>query len=504
MGRSVDQPVRLLPAVDPWAEAIRLVDGGWRSWDELERRGRRLARALESSGVSSGAVFAVLAENQLEWGELYLGNARAGSRLVPLNWHLTARELSELLVDSGAQLVITDAAHREQAEAAAAAVGIDRLIMLGDEYEHWLAAAPDAPLAERDAGSLMLFTGGTTGRSKGVDRSDRHATVADWPSRAAGWGRLVQMPVDGRALVTTPLYHALGGAVFQAALCSGVPVVVDGRFDAERTLALVARHRITTTTMVPTQFVRLLKLADDVRAAADVSSLRWVLHTAAPCPDWAKREMIDWFGPVIYEMYGSSEGAGPALCSSEEWLAHPGTVGRATAAVEYSIVGEDGEELPNGEVGTIYCRRVDGAPTYHGDPDKTAAMILPDGRFTVGDLGSLDDEGYLYLADRRVDLIITRGSNVYPAEIEGVLVQQSGVGDAAVFGIPHPDWGQQIMAVVEPASGEVDLDDVREFVAQRLAPFKVPDVFDVIDELPREAHGKLKKRLLRDRYWTEA
>jgi long-chain acyl-CoA synthetase len=280
--------------------------------------------------------------------------------------------------------------------------------------------------------------------------------------------------------------------------------VVDGRFDAERTLALVARHRITTTTMVPTQFVRLLKLAADVRAAADVSSLRWVLHTAAPCPDWAKREMIDWFGPVIYEMYGSSEGTGPALCSSEEWLAHPGTVGRATAAVEYSIVGEDGEELSNGEVGMIYCRRVDGAPAYHGDPDKTAAMILPDGRFTVGDLGSLDDEGYLYLADRRVDLIITRGSNVYPAEIEGVLVQHPGVGDAAVFGIPHPDWGQQIMAVVEPASGEVDLDDVREFVAQRMAAFKVPDVFDVIDQLPREAHGKLKKRLLRDRYWTEA
>ena len=503
MGDSVGQPVRLLDVDDPRADAIGMVDGGSLSWDELERRGRRLARALDGSGVSGGAAFAVLAENRLEWGELHLGNARAGSRLVPLNWHLTARELSELLVDSGARLVVTDATHRQQAQAAVAAVGIDRLIAFGEEYEDWLAAVPDDPLPERDAGSLMLFTGGTTGRSKGVDRSDRHATVTEWASRAAGWGRLVRMPAEGRALITTPLYHALGGAVLQAALCSGVPVVVDGRFDAERTLDLIARHRITTTTMVPTQFVRLLKLDDDVRAAADVSSLRWVLHTAAPCPDWAKREMIEWFGPVIYEMYGSSEGTGPALCDSEEWLAHPGTVGRATAAVEYSIVGEDGENLPNGEVGTIYCRRVDGAPAYHGDPEKTAAMILPDGRFTVGDLGSLDDEGYLYLADRRVDLIITRGSNVYPAEIEGVLVEHQAVADAAVFGIPHPDWGQQIMAVVEPAAGEVDLDDLRAFVADRLAAFKVPDVFDVIDQLPREAHGKLKKRLLRDRYWTD-
>ena len=337
MGDSVGQPVRLLDVDDPRADAIGMVDGGSLSWDELERRGRRLARALDGSGVSGGAAFAVLAENRLEWGELHLGNARAGSRLVPLNWHLTARELSELLVDSGARLVVTDATHRQQAQAAVAAVGIDRLIAFGEEYEDWLAAVPDDPLPERDAGSLMLFTGGTTGRSKGVDRSDRHATVTEWASRAAGWGRLVRMPAEGRALITTPLYHALGGAVLQAALCSGVPVVVDGRFDAERTLDLIARHRITTTTMVPTQFVRLLKLDDDVRAAADVSSLRWVLHTAAPCPDWAKREMIEWFGPVIYEMYGSSEGTGPALCDSEEWLAHPGTVGRATAAVAPSM-----------------------------------------------------------------------------------------------------------------------------------------------------------------------
>ena len=213
--------------------------------------------------------------------------------------------------------------------------------------------------------------------------------------------------------------------------------------------------------------------------------------------------MIDWWGPVIYEMYGASEGAGPAICDSHEWLAHPGTVGKASPVLEYSIVDDDGNDLPTGEVGTIYAKRLDGAPEYHGDPDKTDSIRLPDGRFTVGDVGWLDEDGFLYLADRRVDLIITGGSNVYPAEIEAVLVEHPQVGDAAVFGIPDPEWGQQIKAVVEPADAEtgVDVDSLRSFAADRLASFKLPKSFDVIDQLPREAHGKLKKRYLRDPYW---
>ena len=255
--------------------------------------------------------------------------------------------------------------------------------------------------------------------------------------------------------------------------------------------------------MVPTQFIRLLKLPDDVREKYDVSTLRWVLHTAAPCPEWAKRAMIEWWGPVIHEMYGSSEGAGPAVCDSHEWLAHPGTVGKATAAVEYSIVSEGGDDLPPGEVGTIYARRVGGPPEYRGDPDKTAAARLADGRFTVGDMGWLDEEGYLYLADRRVDLIITGGTNVYPAEIEAVLIRHPAVADAAVFGIPHPEFGQEIKAVLETSpDAEIDVDDVAEFAATHLAKFKRPASYDVVAQLPREAHGKLKKRLLRDPYWS--
>jgi long-chain acyl-CoA synthetase len=311
------------------------------------------------------------------------------------------------------------------------------------------------------------------------------------------------MPTEGTTVSTTPLYHALGMAALAASLASGVPIVILPRFTPESTLAAIEQHSITSAAMVPTQFIRMLKLDDEVRNRYDVSSLRWILHTAAPCPEWAKRAMIDWFGPVIYEMYGASEGAGPAICDSHEWLAHPGTVGRASARIEYSIVDDDGNDLSNGEIGTIYCKRVDGAPEYYGDEEKTASIQLPDGRFTVGDIGWLDDDGFLYLADRRVDLIITGGSNVYPAEIEAVLVEHPMVADAAVFGIPDPDMGQQIKAVLEPAGDEpIDVDAVRAFVADRLAKFKVPKSFDVVDALPREAHGKLKKRLLREPYWT--
>jgi long-chain acyl-CoA synthetase len=309
------------------------------------------------------------------------------------------------------------------------------------------------------------------------------------------------MPDAGTTLITTPLYHAFGNGVLSASLARGLSVVMAGRFDPLGTLEAIERHRITATPMVPTQFLRLLKLDDADRTRFDLSSLEWILHTAAPCPAWAKVAMIEWLGPVIYEMYGSSEGTGPTICDSHEWLAHPGTVGKASSRIEYSIVDDDGNDLPPGEVGTIYCRRSDGAPEYHGDPDKTASIQLPDGRFTVGDLGWLDDDGYLYLADRRVDLILVAGSNVYPAEIEAVLSEHPSVADVAVFGIPDPEWGEQVKAVIEPA-GEVDLDDVRRFAADRLASYKLPKSYDVVDRLPREAHGKLKKRLLRDPYWA--
>jgi long-chain acyl-CoA synthetase len=436
-----------------------------------------------------------------------LGNARAGTRIVPLNWHLTPSELAALLSDSGAKLLVVGPGLDDLGAEAADLAGVSRVLTMTGAYPSWLDDAGDQLLAAGSAGSAgstMLFTGGTTGRSKGVIRSDHHVDIENWSKIWSGWASLVKMPTTGITLITTPVYHALGLAVMTASLSRGMPVVMTERFDPEVTLGLIEEHRITSTTMVPTQFVRLLKLDSDIRHRHDLSSMQWILHSAAPCPPWVKRSMIDWFGPVIYEMYGSSEGTGPAICDSKEWLERPGTVGRASARVTYSIVDEDGNDLPAGEVGTIYCRRTDGAPEYHDDPEKTEASRLPDGRFTVGDLGWLDEDGYLFLADRRVDLIITGGSNVYPAEIEAVLVEHPSITDVAVFGIPDPDWGQRIMAVIEPAPRTmVDLDDVREFAGRQLAAYKIPRDFEIVETLPREAHGKLKKRLLRDPYWDQ-
>ena len=492
----------MLAPADRSTTAVTCGDVSW-SWHDVELRGRRVARALDDAGLGPGAVWGVLAHNGVEWAELTLGNVRAGTRMVPLNWHLTAVEVAALLTDSGCGLIVTDSSLRELAHDAAAIAGVERIIELGSEYEAWLDAAGDELLTDRQAGSPMLFTGGTTGRSKGVTRSELAADIASWAALWSRWGTFVRMPDTGTALITTPLYHALGTAVMGAALAKGSPVVIAGRFDPEGTLGLIEQHEITSGPMVPTQFIRMLKLPEEVRERYDLSSLRWILHTAAPCPAWAKVAMIDWFGPVIYEMYGSSEGTGPAICDSNEWLAHPGTVGKASPRIEYSIVDDEGNDLPPGEVGTIYCKRSDGAPEYHGDPDKTAAMQLPDGRFTVGDLGWLDDDGFLYLADRRVDLILVAGSNVYPAEIEAVLIEHPSVADAAAFGIPDADMGEQVKAVLEPADGvEIDIDAIVAFATERLARYKLPKSYDIVDALPREAHGKLKKRLLRDPYWA--
>ncbi len=499
------QPRFLLPLTekDPDAEAVWTPTASL-TWSELENRARRLAYALVDRGLEPGERWAVLAHNRVEWPEFLLGNTRAGTKMAPLNWHLTPRELDELLTDSGARLLVVDETLEDAGRQAARSAGLDPtdVVVLGPFYEAWLAASPDTPLPDWPMGSSLLYTGGTTGRSKGVTRSDTAGPVSQWPQRSSAWGAQARLPTEGVGLVTTPLYHSLAQGFSAAAVARRHTLSILPRFDAETTLRTISRRRVTATPMVPTQFIRLLKLHESIRSAHDLSSLKWVLHTAAPCPPWVKRDMIEWFGPVIYELYGSSEGTGPVISSSREWLERPGTVGRASAALTLSIVDDEGRDLPPGEIGTIYVKRRDGAPEYHGDPDKTAAGRLPDGRFTVGDLGWLDEDGFLYLADRRVDLIITGGSNVYPAEIEGVLSEHPSVADVAVFGIPDEEFGEQIKAVVEPVPRtSPDPAEIIAFARERLATFKVPRSVDIVDRLPREAHGKLKKRLLRDPYW---
>ncbi len=502
------QPEHLLPhsKAHPDRRAVWTPDGELTLGD-LEPRIRQLANGLRALGVSAGDAWGVLCHNRLEWAEMTLASSTSGTKYVPLNWHLTPAEIAELLIDSGSRLLVTDETNELAARAAAELAGVDNVIVLGDDYEWWLAEQSDAPLPDGPLGSPLQYTGGTTGRSKGVIRSDFGGNASDFGTIVPRWGDLTGMPRDGRSMLSTPAYHALGGALVRVTLARGHELSILPRGTPEAMLATITDHAIDTTAMVPTQFIRLLKLSEEERARYDVSSLKWVLHSAAPCPPWAKRAMIDWFGPVIIELYGSSEGVGPVICTSEQWLEKPGTVGRASAALSLSIVDDDGNDLPPGEVGTVYAFRKEGPPRYHGDDEKSAAMLLPDGRFTVGDVGWLDDDGFLFLADRRVDLILRAGTNIYPAEIEATLSEHPDIADVAVFGIPDEDWGQSIKAVVEPteAVGEaLDVDGVLAFARERLASFKIPHSIDVSTSLPREASGKLKKRLLRDPYWEAA
>ena len=499
----------LLPMTAERPDAVAVIhDDRTRTWAELEREARRVARALAGVGLREGDRWALLSHNRLEWAELFLGNVLAGTRYVPLNWHLTTQELEYLLANSGATFLVVDEANEERGRVAAANCGLaaDRVVVIDRDLPGWLAAhtpdGTDAPLTTTVAGAPLLYTGGTTGASKGVVRPDQGAPVRQWVKGVAAWGGFIHMPAEGTMLVTTPLYHAFGAGVLGAALARRHTVVLRDRFEVDRFLDDVEEYAVTSAPLVPTLMVRLAKLVDSDWTSRDLASLRWITHTAAPCPGWAKQALIDRLGPIVVEFYGSSEGTGPVVCTSDEWMARPGTVGRPNPMLEVSVVGDDGDDLPPGEIGTLYFRRADGAPTYHGDDEKTQASRLADGRFTVGDLGYVDEDGFMYLVDRRVDLIITGGANVYPAEVEGVISHHPFVRDVAVFGIPDPEVGQQVKAAVEFERGlHVPEAELIAWCRERLAGFKCPKSVDVHDRLPREAHGKLKKRLLRDAYW---
>lgn len=486
---------------------IAVRDGKSRlTWSALESRARSVAHALAASGVTVAAPWAILSRNRTEWVEMFLGNTMAGARYVPLNWHLTAPEITYLLVNSGAGLLVTEPGLEPVAREAAGAAGVEqsRVLVIGSTYEAWRDAHGDGPVGMTFAGAPLLYTGGTTGASKGVVRPDQGLPIERWGAGMRMWGSFVGMPESGLMCISTPLYHAFGAGVLGSALNRGHSLLIEDRFDPVRFLDLVQDEQVTSAPLVPTLMVRLAKLDDAEFARRDLSSLEWIAHTAAPCPPWAKQRLIDLLGPCIVEFYGSSEGTGPVVCTSQDWMARPGTVGKPNPGLQISVVDEQGRDLPAGEIGTLYFRRADGAPRYHGDDEKTRSSQLPDGRFTVGDVGYLDEDGFMYLVDRRVDLILNGGVNVYPAEIEGVLSQHPAVRDVAVFGIPDPEFGQQVKAAVELEDGaSLTAEELISWSRERLAGFKCPRSVDFHDALPREAHGKLKKRLLRDAYWPQ-
>jgi len=481
---------------------------GDRTYADLNRHSNQLVRALRACGAGPGDTIALVCRNRPEFVEVYDAVLRSGLRLTPINWHLTAEEIAYIVDDSGAVVLIGDVAFGDTLAAVAKLLaGKPTLLSVGGDidgyspYDDALAAQDPSDIDDPEPGGTMLYTSGTTGRPKGVRRG---------MGMAPGLYRLHSRnsPHAGdtnRSLVTGPLYHAAPLSVSMTApMAAGLGLVLMDGWSPEETLELIERHGITHTHLVPIMFHRVLALPDEVRDAFDPSSLRLVVHGAAPCPVDVKRRMIEWWGPVIDEYYAATEGGGTYI-TAKEWLAKPGSVGKASAGAAVEVRDEAGTVLAPEEIGTVWFRRSEIEPfEYHGDPDKTASVHRGNW-FTLGDMGFADEDGYLFLTGRSAELIISGGVNIYPAEIDAVLLEHPAVRDVATIGVPNDEWGEEVKAVVEVRDGvAADAALAAELIAfcrERLAHFKCPKSIDFADDLPRFETGKIYRRLVRDRYW---
>ncbi|MFZ9394554.1 MAG: acyl-CoA synthetase [Erythrobacter sp.] len=498
----------------PDAPAVIMAgSGATMSFGEMEAEANRFAHLLRTRGLKVGDAFAVLLENRIEYFTLIWGSQRAGTMLVPVSTRLTAPEIAYILKDSEAKLLITSNAFDSvlpDVRAACPDLPVLQMDAAGAEaFAAALAAQPTSPIADQTAGLVMLYSSGTTGRPKGIrpkppEDPDPTAPVPLVALASFGAG----MPGDGSMIYLSPapLYHAAPIGWCSVAHRLGGTVVVMEKFDPEAALATIEKYRVTDSQWVPTHFVRMLKLPPEARTRYDLSSHQRALHAAAPCPVEIKREMIEWWGPIVNEYYAGSESIGMTMVRSPDWLTHPGTVGRAIYG-KLHICGPDGEELPAGQDGLIYFEN-EILPSYHKDPEKTAEAMHPKGWMTLGDIGHVDEEGFLYLTDRKSHMIISGGVNIYPQEVENLLVTHGKVMDAAVIGAPDPDLGEKVVAVIQPVdmaeAGEALEQELREFLSPQLARIKMPRLFDFRPELPREANGKLYKRELRDEYAARA
>ncbi len=475
---------------------------------ELDARANRIARLLRSHGLRTHDRVAVLMENRREYLEILWGAQRSGIMLVPISTRLARPEIEYILRDAGAQLLLISP-HYAQAKGDFSAQC--PLLELGEEgtFEAGLAVQDSAPIADPAPGQVMLYSSGTTGRPKGIlppppPSDDVQATNPLVALAVHGVG----MPTDGSIvyLSPAPLYHAapLGwcGAVHRL----GGTIVVMESFDPAAALAAIERYRVTDSQWVPTHFVRMLKLPEEERTTHDLSSHRRAIHAAAPCPEAIKRAMIEWWGPILVEYYAGSESVGMTMIGSADWLAHPGSVGRALYG-KVHVCGPDDADLPPGESGLVYFEN-DRIPSYHNDARKTASVLNRHGWMTLGDIGHLDADGFLYLTDRASHMIISGGVNIYPQEVENLLVGHPAVADAAVIGVPDPDLGETVMAVVRPLAmadaGPALADELLAFLEPQIARIKLPRAIEFRDALPREANGKLYKRELRDEYAARA
>ncbi|MEY2463166.1 MAG: long-chain acyl-CoA synthetase [Acidimicrobiaceae bacterium] len=494
-----------------WAErqpdtAAVVAPSGSRTFAQLDRRANQLVRVLRSRGLAEGDAIALLSTNRVEYAEVFAATLRGGFRLTPINSHLTADEVAYIAGDCEASAFIADAELGDVARSVDVPAARVRLALGGaiegfESYDDALASASPDALDDPVLGGLMMYTSGTTGRPKGVFRAKptplAYAAVAAYGYQAGDVH-----------LCTGPLYHLAPLSIsLHMPLHGGATVVVMDRWDTATALELVERHGVTHTHMVPTMFHRLLALPQEVKASRDTSSLRVVVHGAAPCPVPVKKALIEWLGPVVFEYYAATEGTGTVV-DSLTWLQRPGTVGKPLPEGWVIVGDDDANPLPVGEVGLVWLTSPETDRfRYHGDDAKTAKTFRGD-RFTLGDMGYLDADGFLFLTDRDANLIISGGVNIYPAETDAVLLEHPAVADAATIGVPDDEWGESVLAVVElreGVDGSVELaDELRAFCRERLAPFKCPRAVDFVDHLPREDNGKIYKRRIRDAYRERA
>lgn len=461
----------------------------------------RSAAVLRGLGVGAGDVVALMLRNHPGAVELMLAARWIGASWCPINWHFKADEVRHILGDCGATLLVADA----DLLGALGDVAPAATRVIASRADGWDALRDAAvPLAEPAATPRgpMLYTSGTTGRPKGIRRDA--PTPVQVAATQAKMRRVVGAEPGMRALVSAPLYHsAPNGYVVAVAGQPDATLVLAPRFDAEETLRLVERHRLTHAYLVPTMYVRLLRLPDEVKRRHDLRSMRFVASTGSPCPGDVKRAMIDWWRPVIHEAYGSSELGYMTLLDSADALRKPGSAGRPLDGVSIRILDDDGRELPRGSAGRIFVRPDAFVDFSYAHNDAARQAMEVDGHLTMGDVGYLDDEGFLFIVDRAADMVISGGVNIYPAEIEAMLQTMPGVADCAVFGIPDAEFGEGLAAAVQCVPGESpSADDVRAWLKQRLAGYKVPSVVTFHAELPREDTGKIFKRRLREPYWA--
>jgi long-chain acyl-CoA synthetase len=491
-------------------DAAVLSPHGDRTLGELNAAANRLARALRARGLRAGDAVALVCSNRPEFLEVYYACLRSGLRLTPINWHLGGEEIAYIVSDCEARALVADARFAGSLHDAvgrldgAAPV---RLAVAGDldgfeDYAGALAGEAPDDLDDPVVGTQMLYTSGTTGRPKGVHRKRAAGRALGEVGR-----RVVHKPGEDLNLCTGPLYHAAPLAFSMSIpLLYGVGVVLMDGWDAREALRLIERHRVSHTHMVPTMFHRMLALPEEVRAAHDLASLRVVLHGAAPCPVDVKRALIEWLGPVVFEYYAATEGWG-AFITPEEWLAHPGSVGVPEPG-QVQVRDEEGRPLGPGEIGLLYLKAPedDTRFEYFKDGAKTGGAYDEAGAyFTLGDMGYLDEDGYLYLADRSADVIISGGVNIYPAEVDAALLTHPAVADACCVGAPNDEWGEEVRAVVQLEAGvapdQAIAAELVEHCRARLAHYKCPRRVEFAESLPRLDSGKIQRRKLRDRYW---